>query len=460
MAQYRLSAQVLGRSSGRSATAAAAYRAADKILDERTETLHDYTRKGGVLHTEILAPDNAPAWMSDRAALWNAVEKAERRKDAQLTREVQLSLPHELSHEERVELTRTFIRDTFVSAGMIADICHHAPDRQGDQRNYHAHVLLTLRELTGDGFGKKQREWNKTDHLQHWRQQWDVYQNRALEHAGHDVRVDHRSYADQGLDQEPQRHEGPDASNMRRKDKDSRIAAENDEIKARNAARRSEHLKALHRIARLEEEREKFRDWAAETRGSLHSAQTLSRLDLALEQGREMPALEDRLEKQYEPELLKFQAEARKYEARLNGTGIGAKIRRFIVGKRDFEKLEEIEAEIANIEQQMGQAVRRLERAQAEQRRALEEKQAERTRQQEEGITRAQEARESSLAARLDRAREEAEKTAQNSGPSLSEEMDKVRQWREERRAAREKSNDNEKESPDRSKKNDRGLEM
>src|SRR5690349_10217359 len=119
MVAYRLSAQVIGRSTGRSATGAAAYRAACRIEDERTGRIRDYTRKGGVLHTEILAPENAPDWMRDRAKLWNAIERAEKRKDAQLCREILLKLPHELTREQQIELVREFVRDQCVAPGMI-----------------------------------------------------------------------------------------------------------------------------------------------------------------------------------------------------------------------------------------------------------------------------------------------------------------------------------------------------
>jgi ATP-dependent exoDNAse (exonuclease V) alpha subunit len=196
VAIYRLSAQVIGRSSGRSATAAAAYRAGACIADERSGTAHDYSRRRGVVHTEVLAPPNAPDWMKDRERLWNAVEAVEKRRDAQLSREVQLALPHELDAAQRLELVRDFVREAFVSRGMIADLAVHAPHASGDERNHHAHVMLTLRELTGEGFGKKERAWNETPVLEGWREEWGKAVNLALERAGIAERVDHRSYAE------------------------------------------------------------------------------------------------------------------------------------------------------------------------------------------------------------------------------------------------------------------------
>ena len=237
MADFRLSAQVIKRSSGRSATAAAAYRASERVQCERTGLTHDYSRKGGTLHTEIMTPDNTPEWMSDRAQLWNAVEKVERRKDAQLAREVQLSLPHELNQEQRLELVRGFVADQFVSKGMIADVAIHAPNEKGDERNHHAHIMLTMRDITADGFGNKNRDWNKSQVLENWREQWAHHQNRTLERHGHSERVDHRSYAEQGIDKAPSQHMGQSATEMERRGKTSRIGDLNRSTQFDNAKR-------------------------------------------------------------------------------------------------------------------------------------------------------------------------------------------------------------------------------
>ncbi|MGG7519706.1 MobQ family relaxase [Allorhizobium undicola] len=197
---YRFSAQVISRSSGRSATAAAAYRAGVLIEDRRTGQVHNYDRRSGVVHAEIMAPEATPAWMTDRTALWNAVEIAEKRKDAQLSREMQLALPHELDAAQRLSLVRDYVRQAFVARGMVADIAIHAPHRQGDDRNHHAHVMLTMREITGGGFGKKDRTWNETSLIEHWRETWQGAVNRALERAGHADRVDHRSLEEQRIE--------------------------------------------------------------------------------------------------------------------------------------------------------------------------------------------------------------------------------------------------------------------
>lgn len=194
MAVYHLSAKVISRSAGRSAVAAAAYRSGERLTAERDGLTHDYSRRHGVEHTEIMAPDSAPEWMRDRGPLWNAVEAVEKRKDAQLAREIEISLPRELTPDQRVELVRGFVRDAFVSRGMVADVAIHCPTASDGREQPHAHVMLTTRELIPQqGFGGKNRDWNRAEALGGWRETWAEHQNRALERAGHDQRVDHRS---------------------------------------------------------------------------------------------------------------------------------------------------------------------------------------------------------------------------------------------------------------------------
>ena len=141
---------MISRSQGRSATAAIAYRVAERIEDRRTGLTFDYAARGGVDHTEILAPDHAPDWVRDRSELWNRVEESETRKNSQVAREVRVALPAELTHAQRVELVRDFAQEQFVDRGMIADIALHAPGRDGDDRNHHAHILLTCLLYTSD----------------------------------------------------------------------------------------------------------------------------------------------------------------------------------------------------------------------------------------------------------------------------------------------------------------------
>lgn len=219
MADYRLSAQAISRSAGRSAVACAAYRAGQALADERTRLIHDYTRKGGVAHEEILAPDDAPGWAGDREALWNQVERRETRINSQVAREVQLSLPHELTHEQRVALVRDYVQENLVAQGMVADITIHAPSRDGDQRNHHAHVMLTTRRIGREGFLDKGREWNSKETLAGWREQWAVKQNQHLRQAlGKSApQVSHKSYDERGIEKIPGKHLGPAATALERR---------------------------------------------------------------------------------------------------------------------------------------------------------------------------------------------------------------------------------------------------
>jgi len=257
MAIYHLSTQVLKRSEGRSATAAAAYRSGCTIADERTGQTFDYTRKQGVLHEEILAPAHAPEWMKDRAQLWNAVEKGEKRKDAQVAREIDVALPHELAPDKQVALVREFVGAAFVAEGMVADFAIHAPSRKGDERNTHAHIMLTMRELEGDGFGKKVRAWNDKERLAGWRESWAAHVNRALEREGVSAQVDHRSLEAQGIDREPQIHQGPAVAELTRRGIETERQETASEIEAGNEARKNlqgELSDIREQIAALERE--------------------------------------------------------------------------------------------------------------------------------------------------------------------------------------------------------------
>lgn len=202
MASYHLSAKIIGRSDGRSAIAAAAYRSGSALTDPETGQVYDYTRKGGVVAAFIIAPNGAPTWATDRTALWPAVHAKEARKNSQLARELELALPNELTDEDAEALLRTWVANECVSRGMIADVAIHDPTpRPGEHRNRHAHVMLTTRALdaaTADGWAKgKARDWNSPETLEAWRETWAEAQNATLERAGAEDRVDHRSLADQ-----------------------------------------------------------------------------------------------------------------------------------------------------------------------------------------------------------------------------------------------------------------------
>lgn len=215
MAIYRLRANIISRSQGKSIIACAAYRAGEKLYDERHDELHDYTHKHDVAHTHILLPKGAPEWMRDRQKLWNVVEACEKRKDSQLAREIQLALPRELTLGQNIKLTHDFVVNRFVSLGMVADIAIHIPQASDGDSQPHAHVLLTMREITGAKFGLKAREWNNKCELEMWRTEWCDYQNQHLAINGHDMRVDHRSLMEQGIDLLPQNKVGPAGAHHR-----------------------------------------------------------------------------------------------------------------------------------------------------------------------------------------------------------------------------------------------------
>ncbi|MEY9363864.1 ATP-dependent exoDNAse (exonuclease V) alpha subunit [Bradyrhizobium yuanmingense] len=198
MASYHLTAQPVKRSEGRSVVAMAAYRAGQRLKDERRGVDADYRRRRGVAHTEIMAPEGTAHWLRDRETLWNYVERMEVRKDAQLAREINLALPHELTDAQRLALLRKFVREEFVSQGMVADFAIHkpVPEKGDDPRNYHAHILLTLRQAEWDGLRRvKTREWNSDQMLVKWRAAWADRQNEFLRVHGHKATVDHRSLA-------------------------------------------------------------------------------------------------------------------------------------------------------------------------------------------------------------------------------------------------------------------------
>jgi hypothetical protein len=266
-AYYRFEANVIGRSTGkqssRSVVFASAYRAGEKMIFEKEGVEADYTGKRGILETGIMAPANAPSWMADRPKLWNEVEAVEKRKDAQLARELLIAFPAQLSDDQRRDVLTEFLASEVVSKGMVADYAIHAPGKGGDERNHHAHVLLTMREITDDGFGNKRREWNSPELLRDWREEWANTLNRMFERhrvtdaQGELYRVDHRSYEDQGLEKEPGVHLGPAATALERRGIPTERGDINREIYGRNdelqfLRRQAEHIQA--EVLQLQEE--------------------------------------------------------------------------------------------------------------------------------------------------------------------------------------------------------------
>ena len=238
----------IARASGRSAVAAAAYRAGQCLTNERDGLTHDFTRRDGVEHSEIVLPEGASAeWAFDRSALWNAAELAEKRKDARVAREFEIALPHELSQDERLEAARAFARDLADRYGAAVDFSIHAPHQPSDVRNHHAHVMMTTRKVISEGLGDKtylERE-NKwlianglptTDvQLRDIRQAWEQIANERLARAGLDVRIDHRSHGERGLEIEPTEHMGVHATQMQRRGMEVDRARLDAEAARRNA---------------------------------------------------------------------------------------------------------------------------------------------------------------------------------------------------------------------------------
>ena len=234
------------RSAGQSAVATAAYRAGEKLHSEYYGEDSDYTRKGGVICSEILLPSHAPPEYADRETLWNAVEKAERGKKAQLAYSFDIALQNEFSMQENIDLARQFLLDNFVSRGMVADFAVHQPDKEdGGISNPHFHVMCPIRPIEPDGrWGNKQRreyvldehgervldeagnyvfnavpttDWGSSETLEHWRQAWAEMCNAKFAEKGLDCRIDHRSFARQGVEQIPTQHEGPTVRAMEAK---------------------------------------------------------------------------------------------------------------------------------------------------------------------------------------------------------------------------------------------------
>lgn len=198
MAIFHMSAQTISRSKGNSSVAAAAYRHGEKLTDEHTVEIHDYSKKKGISDSVILIPESADRNFLKPAYLWNTIEKSEKRKDAQLAREFNIALPVEMTDEQKKALAIDFCQEHFVKNGMIADIAFHKLDSD----NPHFHVMLTTRSLTPDGseFGHKVREWNSKEQLQEWRKSWADTANEHMQKAGIDAHIDHRSLKEQKAD--------------------------------------------------------------------------------------------------------------------------------------------------------------------------------------------------------------------------------------------------------------------
>jgi Ti-type conjugative transfer relaxase TraA len=236
MAIYHFSAKVVSRANGSSAVAAAAYRSASELHDDRLGRDHDFSNKAGVIHSEVMLPEGAPGRLNDRTTLWNEVEAGEKRKDAQLAREVEFSIPREMNEKQGVALARDFVKKQFVDRGMVADLNVHWDKAKDGTPKPHAHVMMTMRDVGREGFGKKNRDWNSTELLKDWREAWSAHVNERMAELGLEGRIDHRSYEAQGIALEPQHKIGAAASRRpeqgleaERIEDHTRIARENGE---------------------------------------------------------------------------------------------------------------------------------------------------------------------------------------------------------------------------------------
>jgi hypothetical protein len=269
MAIFHLDIRPVGRRSGRTATAAAAYRAGERIRDERTGALYNHSKRNDVLHKEIFLPsrlelpDAGMGWARDRSILWNTVEKAESRSDSRVAREYLAALPAELSAEQRVTLARAFSREIANRYNVAVDLAIHAPRPEGDQRNFHAHLLATTREVTPEGMGSRagidmtgeaRSELGLPPSRQEFRTlraRWAELTNEALREANSEARIDHRSLEAQGIDREPLPRLPWQAVAAERKGEHSEIA---------------ERIRKRHRQQFVERREEKVRNAEAERR--------------------------------------------------------------------------------------------------------------------------------------------------------------------------------------------------
>ena len=277
IAIYHCSIKIVSRGKGKSAVAAAAYRAGEKLTNEWDGLTHDYTRKGGVVHSEIMLPPHAPPSFSDRSILWNSVEQIEKSNNSQLAREIEIALPVELSREEQTRLVREYCSSQFVSKGMCADFNIH----DTGSGNPHAHILLTMRPLDEKGAwaAKSKKEyvldesgekillpsgryktrkidlmdWNRQENADLWRKAWADMANDFLEQNGSAERIDHRSNAERGIDEIPTVHMGVAACQMEKKG----IATEKGELN-RNIQ------KANRLIREIRAQIGKLKEWIAD----------------------------------------------------------------------------------------------------------------------------------------------------------------------------------------------------
>jgi hypothetical protein len=310
----------ISRGAGRRVVAAAAYRAGERIRDERNGLVHNFSKRTDVTHKEILLPTGIDAnqlgWATDRAQLWNAAERAEHRRNARVAREFQIGLPHELSADQRRDLARTFAREMSDRYKVAVDLAIHDPRPEGDPRNFHAHLLLTSREMTATGFaGKAGLDLSSAERQRRGllssipeyravRERWANLTNEALLSAGLDLRVDHRTLRAQGIERVPRPHIPYSEVLRERRGLRSEVA---ERIRAKHLARVQAHQRqditpeaagpqADSRASTIEDVRQRAREaWLQLRREAAKGRSNASRRELAAEQSIERPAIEDDL---------------------------------------------------------------------------------------------------------------------------------------------------------------------
>lgn len=332
MASYHCSVKPVSRGAGRSGTAAAAYRAGVCLKDERTGEVHDYTRKQGVEHTELAFPSGVNM---SREELWNAAEGAEKRKDARIAREFELALPAELNKEQRRELATGFARHLVEQYGVAADVALHEPNRKGDQRNHHAHILITTRQISAQGLGNKtaleqedkalraQGKDTGRQQIETLRAAWAAQCNRALQRAGHHERVSHKSLAAQGIEREATSHLGPVATAMERRGERSERGNLN---RAQGNQAEREELAALEQQqSGMSVARNRAHQWRQEQARAAAEAQR--RAEQERERQRQQEEQERERQRQERAQKLeaerKAREEQRQKEPRERGRGMG-----------------------------------------------------------------------------------------------------------------------------------------
>jgi ATP-dependent exoDNAse (exonuclease V) alpha subunit len=285
LAIYHLTVKPVSRAGGRSATAASAYRSAELVHDHTTGQTFDYTRKRGVEHSEIVLPTECARqdinWARDREALWNAAERAENRSNSRVAREYELALPHEMTHGQRVELVQAFSQGLADRYGVAVDFAIHAPHREGDERNYHAHLLTTTRTIEPGGLGPKSEvEWSEgnrkraglapgPEELTAVRAQWTTLANERLQALGIEARIDHRSLEAQGIEREPTSHLGPAMSGMERRGIQTEVGKR---LEVETLAAAQQRLEKAAQLGRLEREGQAVEKSILDLSGDLEGA--------------------------------------------------------------------------------------------------------------------------------------------------------------------------------------------